>query len=68
LVSVSGVSKRKPASQKAANRAYPKLHSLGEGANARLKNWRILRKLRCSWTAGTLAKAIHVLQTSELEG
>jgi hypothetical protein len=32
-------------------------------ANARLKTWRVLRKLRCCpWKAGQLAKAIHVLQ------
>jgi hypothetical protein len=28
-----------------------------------LKNWRILRKLRCCpWRAGQLAKAIHALE------
>jgi hypothetical protein len=38
----------------------------GERANAQLKNWRILRKLRCCpWRAGQLAKAIHVLQVRE---
>jgi hypothetical protein len=36
----------------------------GERANAQLKTWRILRKLRCClWRADQLAKAIHVLQT-----
>ena len=36
--------------------------SPGERANALLKNWRILRKLRyCPWRAGQLAKAIHTL-------
>ena len=35
-------------------------------ANAQLKNWHILRKLRCCpWRAGQLAKAIHVLQVRE---
>ena len=35
-------------------------------ANAQLKTWRILRKVRCCpWRAGQLAKAIHVLQISE---
>ena len=35
----------------------------GERANAQLKMWRILRKLRCCpWRAGQLAKAIHALQ------
>jgi len=41
----------------------------GERANAQLKSWRILRKLRCCpWRAGHLAKAIHVLQTREIAG
>jgi hypothetical protein len=38
----------------------------GERANAQLKYWRILHKLRCSpHRAGRLAKAIHVLQNYE---
>ncbi len=38
-------------------------------ASARLKSWRIVRKLRCCpWRAGQLAKAIHVLQTRETGG
>ena len=58
--------KNKPESQKAANRAHAKLRSPGERANAQLKAWRILRKLRCCpWRAGQLAKAIHVLQIRE---
>ena len=61
--------RNKPDSQKAANRAHAKLRSPGERANAQLKTWRILRKLRCCpWRAGQLAKAIHVLQTREIEG
>ena len=37
--------------------------ALGERANAQLKAWKILAKLRCCpWRAGKLAKAIHVLQ------
>ena len=41
----------------------------GERANAQLKTWRILRKLRCCpWRAGQLAKAIHVLQAREIAG
>jgi hypothetical protein len=56
--------RNKPASQKAANRAHVQLRSPAERANAQLKTWRILRKLRCCpWRAGQLAKAIHVLQT-----
>jgi hypothetical protein len=58
--------KNKLESQKEANRAHAKLRSPGERANAQLKTWRILRKLRCCpWRAGQLAKAIHVLQVRE---
>ena len=58
--------KNKPESQKQANRAHAKLRAPGERANAQLKTWRILRKLRCCpWRAGKLAKAIHVLQVRE---
>jgi hypothetical protein len=58
--------KGKPESQKEANRAHAKLRGPGERANAQLKAWRILRKLRCCpWGAGQLAKAIHVLQLRE---
>jgi hypothetical protein len=59
----------KPESQKAANRAHATLRAPGERANAQLKTWRILRKLRCCpWRAGQLAKAIHVLQTRQIGG
>jgi hypothetical protein len=38
-------------------------------ANAQLKTWRILRKLRCCpWRAGQIAKAIHALQIRETRG
>ena len=58
--------KNKPESQKEANRAHAKLRSPGERANAQLKAWRVLHKLRCCpWRAGQLAKAIHVLQVRE---
>ena len=58
--------KNKPQSQKDANRAHAKLRAPGERANAQLKTWRILRKLRCCpWRAGQLAKAIHILQIRE---
>ena len=58
--------RNKPESQKAANRAHARLRGPGERANAQLKTWRILRKLRCCpWRAGQLAKAIHVLQPRE---
>ena len=59
----------KPASQKEANRAHAQLRSPGERANAQLKTWRILRKLRCCpGKAGQLARAIDVLQARESEG
>ena len=58
--------KDKPESHKQANRAHAKLRAPGERANAQLKTWQILRKLRCCpWRAGQLAKAIHVLQARE---
>ena len=61
--------RNKPASQKKANRAYAQLRSPSERANAQLKTWRILRKLRCCpGQAGQLAKAIHVRQARETEG
>jgi DDE superfamily endonuclease/Helix-turn-helix of DDE superfamily endonuclease len=59
----------KPAPQKEANKAHARLRAPGERANAQLKTWQILRKLRCCpWRAGHLAKAIHVLQTRETTG
>lgn len=61
--------RNKPAPQKEANRAHARLRSPGERANAQLKTWRILPKLRCCpWRAGQLAKAIHVLQAREIGG
>jgi hypothetical protein len=61
--------RNKPAAQKEANRAHARLRAPGERANAQLKSWRVLRKLRCCpWRAGQLAKAIHVLQTPETGG
>ncbi|MFI0424762.1 transposase family protein [Spongiactinospora sp. 9N601] len=58
--------KDKPVSQKQANRAHARLRGPGERANAQLKSWAILRKLRCSPSkAGHLCKAIAVLQNYE---
>jgi DDE superfamily endonuclease/Helix-turn-helix of DDE superfamily endonuclease len=55
--------RNKPEPQKEANRAHAKLRAPGERANAQLKTWDILDKLRCCpWSAGKLAKAIHTLQ------
>jgi hypothetical protein len=60
--------KGKPQPQKDANRAHAKLRGPGERANAQLKTWRVLHKLRCCpHKAGQLAKAIHVLQDRELQ-
>jgi hypothetical protein len=48
---------KKPAPQKTANRAHAQLRSPGERANAQLKTWRILRKLRCCpWKPGSWPK------------
>jgi hypothetical protein len=61
--------RNKPASQKSANRDHARLRSPGERANAQLKTWQILRRLRCCpWRAGHIAKAIHVLQAREITG
>jgi hypothetical protein len=58
--------KGKPESQKEANRAHAKLRAPGERANAQLKAWKILARLRCCpWRAGQIAKAILVLQAHE---
>jgi hypothetical protein len=58
--------KNRPEPQKEANRAHVKLRARGERANAQLKTWNILDKLRCCpWKAGRLAKAIHALQLRE---
>ncbi|MFG2085309.1 MULTISPECIES: transposase family protein [unclassified Spirillospora] len=57
----------KPLSQKQANRSHAKLRGPGERANAQLKSWKLLRKLRCSpGKAGHLVKAIAVLQNYEV--
>ncbi len=60
--------KNKPESQKQANRSHARLRGPGERANAQLKSWKILRKLRCSPSkAGHLCKAIAVLQNHRVE-
>ena len=51
--------KNKPASQKDANRAHAKLRGPGERANAQLKSWRILRKLRCYSMEGRTTGQSH---------
>ena len=48
--------------QKEANRAHAALHGPGERANAELKNWRLLRKIRSSPAhAGQLVDAIQAV-------
>ncbi|GAA0594586.1 hypothetical protein GCM10010174_07200 [Kutzneria viridogrisea] len=50
-----------------ASRAHVQLRGPVERANAQLKTWRVLRKLRCGpHRACHLAKAIRVLQDREL--
>lgn len=50
------------AGQQAHNRSHAKIRALGEQAVAALKNWRLLRKLRCSTTRITdLIKAVLTL-------
>ena len=57
----------KPESQKEANRAHVKLRAPGERANAQLKAWKILTRLRCCpRRTGQIAKAILVLINYEL--
>ncbi|QKG20175.1 transposase family protein [Actinomadura verrucosospora] len=59
--------RNKPESQRQANRSHAKLRGPGERANAQLKSWKLLRKLRCSpCKAGHLVKAIAVLQNYEI--
>jgi hypothetical protein len=58
--------RKKPPSCKDANRAHARLRGPGERANAQLKYWRVLHKVRVSpRRVGRLAKAIHVLQNYE---
>jgi hypothetical protein len=59
--------KNKPGIAEDANRAHARLRGTGERANAQLKHWRILHKVRVSpRRTSRLAKAIHVLQNYEL--
>jgi hypothetical protein len=57
---------RVPKSQRQAGKAHAKLRSPGERANAQLKTWKVLNKLRCCPSrADQLARAIHVLRVRE---
>ncbi|MDL4818642.1 transposase family protein [Actinomadura opuntiae] len=59
--------RNKPESQKQANRSHAKLRGPGERANAQLKSWKLLHKLRCGpGKAGHLVKAIAALQNYEI--
>jgi hypothetical protein len=52
--------------QKAVNQAHARLRALGERANATLKNWKLLTRLRCCPRRATaLLAAILVLQLVE---
>jgi hypothetical protein len=54
--------------QKAVNRSHAKIRALVEQAMATLKNWRLLRKLRCSTTRITaLVQAVLALHLASSE-
>ncbi len=56
----------KPQWKKDANSEHAKLRSPGERAIAQLKNWDILRRLRCCpHRAGEITRAVLVLQLRE---
>ncbi|WP_372412137.1 transposase family protein [Streptomyces luteireticuli] len=50
--------------QRAVNRAHAKIRAIGERAMATLKNWRLLRKLRCSTTR--ITPTVHAILTLNL--
>ncbi|MFG3287100.1 IS5 family transposase [Streptomyces sp. NPDC048111] len=53
---------RLPAGKRAANSSHARIRAVGEQANATLKSWRLLRKLRCSTTRITdIVKAVLAL-------
>ncbi|MFD4653626.1 transposase family protein [Streptomyces sp. NPDC058441] len=52
-----------PAGKRAVNSSHAKIRAVGEQANATLKSWRLLRKLRCSTVRITdIVKAVLVLR------
>lgn len=56
----------KPAWKKQVNRAHARLRGPGERANAVLKSWKVLAKLRCCpHRAGKTARAALVLQQTK---
>lgn len=51
-----------PAGKRAVNSSHARIRAVGEQANATLKSWRLLRKLRCSTTRITdIVKAVLAL-------
>jgi hypothetical protein len=55
-----------PTRQKAVNRSHARIRALGERANATLKTWKVLAKLRCCPRRATaILKAILVLHQVE---
>jgi len=58
----TGRYRRLSANQKAVNTAHARQRGPGERANAELKSWKILRKIRSSPSqATTLVKAVQTL-------
>jgi len=58
----TGCYRRLLAAQKEVNTAHARMRGPGERANAELKNWKILRKIRSSPSrATTLVQAIQTL-------
>jgi hypothetical protein len=54
--------------QKTVNRSHAKIRALVEQAMATLKNWRLLRKLRCFTTRITaLVQAVFALHLASSE-
>ncbi|MFD8008187.1 transposase family protein [Streptomyces mirabilis] len=52
-----------PAGKRAVNSSHARIRAVGEQANATLKGWRLLRKLRCSTTRITdIVRAVMALQ------
>ena len=59
-------SRRLSANQKAASRSHSAMRAPGERANAELKNWRILRKIRSSPAHASLL--VDAIQTVVING
>lgn len=57
----TGQRRRLSRNQKAVNSAHARQRGPGERANAQLKSWKVLRKIRCPHRATDLVKAVLVL-------